>query len=97
MGVENLLNLKGQKKDRKDMISWGCGGTGHGWRECLTPREGNNLPFKLANQNSNGKWGRKHRPPILPNSQPGRSQCQQTTKESWGIYGTRLSQFKPMG
>ena len=21
------------KKDRKDMICWGCGGTGHGWRE----------------------------------------------------------------
>ena len=21
------------KKDRKDMICWGCGGTGHRWRE----------------------------------------------------------------
>ena len=22
------------KKDQKDMLCWGCGGTGHGWREC---------------------------------------------------------------
>ena len=32
--------------DRKDMICWGCGGIGHGWRECSTPRQSNNLPFK---------------------------------------------------
>ena len=40
---------KRPKKDRKDMLCWGYGGIRHRWRECLTPREGNNLPFKLAN------------------------------------------------
>ena len=34
------------KKDQKDMLCWGCGGTGHRWREYLTPRQGNYLPFK---------------------------------------------------
>ena len=38
------------KRDRRDMKCWGCGGTGHSWRECSTPRQGNNLPFKLTNQ-----------------------------------------------
>ena len=33
--------------DRKNMMCWGCGGTGHSWRECSTPRQGNNLPFRL--------------------------------------------------
>ena len=33
------------------MKCWGCGGIGHGWRECSTPRQGNNLPFKTTNQN----------------------------------------------
>ena len=28
------------KKDQKNMTCWGCGGTGHGWRECSTPRQG---------------------------------------------------------
>ena len=40
-------------KRLKDMFCWGCGGTGHGWRECLTPRQGNNLPFKTTNRNLN--------------------------------------------
>ena len=71
--------------------------TGRGWRECLTPREGNNLPSKLANCNLNGKWGNKYKPPIHPQSQPGKSHHQQTTKESWGVYGAILSQSKPMG
>ena len=33
----------------------GCGGLGHSWRECSTPRWGNNLPFKpnIQNQNQN--------------------------------------------
>ena len=39
------------------MKFWGCGGTGHEWRECSTPRQGNNLPFRLANQNLNGQCG----------------------------------------
>ena len=35
-----FLSAKTQmfKKDRKDMKCWGCGGMGHGWRECSTPR-----------------------------------------------------------
>ena len=48
-------NFKKPKKDRKDMKSCGCGGTGHG----STPSQGNNLPFKLANQNLNGQEGEK--------------------------------------
>ena len=28
------------------MICWGCGGIGHGRRECATPRLNNYLPFK---------------------------------------------------
>ena len=93
-GNGKFPNTKTQrpKKDRKDMTCWGCGGTRHGWRECSTARQGNNLPFKLANQNLNGWWGRKYRPPILSQPQPGRSQYQQTTKKSWDVYGTRLSQ-----
>ena len=44
------------KCDRKNMTCWGCGGYGHSWRECSTPRQGNTLPFR----------------PNLPNSNPGR-------------------------
>ena len=39
------------------MKCWGCGGTGHSWRECSTPRQGNNLPFKPVNQNLNQNAG----------------------------------------
>ena len=46
------------KCDRKNMTCWGCGGTGHSWRECSTPRQGNTLPFK----------------PNFPNLNPGRRQ-----------------------
>ena len=61
------------KHDKKNMTCWGCGGTGHSWRECYTPRQGNTLPFRsnLPNsntgrrQNLNGQQGRKHSPPIL--------------------------------
>ena len=54
-GNGKFPNMRTQrpKKNRKYMICWGCGGTRHGWRECSTPRQGNNLPFKLANQNVN--------------------------------------------
>ena len=53
------------EKDRKDIKCWGCGGTRHSWRECSTPRQGNNLHFKLTNQSQNqntdqhlnGQWG----------------------------------------
>ena len=44
------------KCDKKNMTCWGCGGTGHSWRECSTPRQGNTLAFR----------------PNLPNSNPGR-------------------------
>ena len=92
-GVENLLtpNPKDQIKHRKGMLCWGSGGTGHGLRECSTPREGNNLPFRPANQNLYGRWERKHRPPVLSQSKLGRSQYQQATKENWDMYGNGLS------
>ena len=45
------------KRDRRDMKCWGCGGTGHSWRECTTPRQSNNLPFKPTNQNQNQNTG----------------------------------------
>ena len=58
-GAAIFTNTKTQrlKKDRKDIPCWRRGGTEHGWRECLIPREGNNLPFRLANQNLNCRWG----------------------------------------
>ena len=34
------------KCDRKNMTCWGCGGNGHSWSECSTPRQGNTLPFR---------------------------------------------------
>ena len=41
------------KQDRKNMTCWGCGGTGHSWSECSTPRQGNNLPFRPNTPNMN--------------------------------------------
>ena len=41
------------KHHRKNMTCWGWGGTGHSWRECSTPRQGNNLPFRPSTPNSN--------------------------------------------
>ena len=35
------------------MTCWGCGGAGHSWRECATPRQGNNLPFRSNPPNLN--------------------------------------------
>ena len=98
-GNGKFPNTKTQwlKRDQKDMLCWGCRGTGHGWRECLTPRQGNNLPFKLANRNLNGQWREEHRLPVLSQPQQGRNQHQQTTKESWSVYMARLSQSQSMG
>ena len=45
------------KRDRKDMKCWGCRGVGHSWRECSTPKQGNNLPFKPTNQYQNQNTG----------------------------------------
>ena len=58
------------KHDRKDMICWGCGGTGHSWRECFTPTQGNTLPFRAnfpnsnpeRRQNLNGQQGEETQP-----------------------------------
>ena len=44
-------------RDRKDMKCWGCGGTGHSWREYSTPRKRNKLPFKPTNENQNQNTG----------------------------------------
>ena len=39
-------------RDRYKML--GMQGPGHSWRECSTPRQGNNVPFRPATQNLNG-------------------------------------------
>ena len=52
-------------KGDKNMTCWGCGGSGHSWRECSTPRQGNNLHFRPNppnlnqgdRQNLNGQQG----------------------------------------
>ena len=41
------------KHYRKNMTCWGCWGAGNSWRECSTPRQGNNLPFRSNPPNSN--------------------------------------------
>ena len=72
-GKYSYNKLQKPNRDKKDRKCWGCGGSGHSWRECSTPRQGNNLPFRPNNQtknrndgqNLNGQWGRKHEPPIL--------------------------------
>ena len=40
-----------------DMKCWECGGTGHSWRECSTPRQGNDFPFNPNDQNQNQNAG----------------------------------------
>ena len=41
---QNIQGIIGHNNG--NMICWRCGGIGHGWRECATPRQSNNLPFK---------------------------------------------------
>ena len=41
------------KRDKKTMTCWGCGGSGHSWKEYSTPRQGNNLPFRSNNLTQN--------------------------------------------
>ena len=41
------------QRDKKNMTCGGCGGSGCSWRECSTPRQGNNLPFRPNNPNQN--------------------------------------------
>ena len=45
------------KRDKINMTCWGCGGSGHSWRECSTPRQGDNLPLRPSNQTQNGNGG----------------------------------------
>ena len=49
-GKFSTTKFQRPKRDRKDIKCWGCRGTGYSWRECSTPRQGNNLPFKPTNQ-----------------------------------------------
>ena len=98
-GRGKFPNTKTQrpKKDQKDMLCWECGGTGHRWRECLTPRQGIYIPFKLANRNLNSKWGEETQTSSpLPTSRR-EDQPQQTTKTSWSVYRARLLQSQSMG
>ena len=58
------------KRDKKNMTCWGCGISGHSWKVCSTPRQGNNLPFRHKNlnqnqgdrQNLNGQLGEETQP-----------------------------------
>ena len=52
------ITFQRPKRDKKNMTCWGCGGSGHSWRECSTPRPGNNLPFGPNNPNQN--QGNRH-------------------------------------
>ena len=61
------------------MICWGCGGIGHGWRECATPRPNNNL---LSNQKL----------PALSQHQPGGSTIIRQLREGWGAYEIEIPQ-----
>ena len=61
------------------MICWGCGSIGHGWKECATPRQSDNLPFKPETSSP------------LPH-QPGRSHHIRQLREVEGAYGTDLPQ-----
>ena len=64
------ITFQRPKCDKKNMTFWGCGGTGHSWRECSTPRQGNTLPFRsnspnsnpLRRQNLNGQQGEETQP-----------------------------------
>ena len=55
------------KKDKENMTCWGWWGLVYSWRECSTPRQGNNLPFRPNpvspnqgnRQNLNGQQGKE--------------------------------------
>ena len=75
------------KKDKKNMTCSGCGGSGHSWTECSTPRQGNNLPFRLNHlnqnqgdrQNLNGQQGEETQP---SNSLPMMTKEESTSTEN---------------
>ena len=54
MGNFQIQKHKGQRKIVKLCTVGDVEAAGHGWTECLTPRQVNNLPFKQANRNLNG-------------------------------------------
>ena len=56
-GKYSSTKFQRPKRDRNDMKCWGCGGAGHSWKECSTPRQGNNLPFKPSDHNQNQNDG----------------------------------------
>ena len=58
-GKFSTTKFQRPKRDRKDMKCWGGGGTRHSWKECFTPRQGNNLPFKPTNPNQSQNNGQK--------------------------------------
>ena len=72
-GRYSYTKFQKSKRDKEDMKCWGCGVVAHSWRECSTPRQGNDLPFRPTNQtwnrndgqNVNANRGRKHNPPII--------------------------------
>ena len=77
------------------MKCWGCGGTGHSWRECSTPRQGNNLPFKPTDQNQNQNTGQNLNGQLMgegnvtlqssPSDDQGGINIDRQAKTSWGI------------
>ena len=58
------------RRDKKNMTCWGYGCSGHSWRECSTPRQENNLPFRpnhlsqnqVDRQNLKGQQGEEMQP-----------------------------------
>ena len=52
-GMDPFTTSQRPKRDKKNMTCWGCGGSGHSWRECSTPRQGDNLPFRPNPPNPN--------------------------------------------
>ena len=52
-GKYSSTTFQRPQRDKKNMTYWGCGGSGHSWRECSTSRQGNNLPFRPNNLNLN--------------------------------------------
>ena len=52
-GKYSSTTFQRPKSSKKNMTIWRCGGSGHSWRECSTPRQGNNLPFRPNPLNQN--------------------------------------------
>ena len=70
------------KRDKKNMMCWGCGGSGHSWIECSTPRQRNNLPFRPNNLNQNQGDGQKLNGQQGEETQPFNSLPVMTREES---------------